>query len=56
MAEPVPMTPQGAQKLRDDVGGRLSGIKPASGDKPERDGWIEMASGNVSDGVGHDQD
>src|SRR3982751_523472 len=46
----------GAGHLRDDIGQDLSSWKAAAGRKAHRNGGIEMASGDMADGIGHRDD
>src|SRR3954451_20929022 len=45
----------GAGELGEDVGQQLPGWGAASGKQADRDGWVEMAAGNVADRIGHAQ-
>ena len=45
-----------ADHLRDHIGQDLSGRKTAAGGEADGDGGIEMAAGNMADGIGHRHD
>ena len=46
----------GAHELGDHIRQEAPNRKPASHGKAQRDGRVEVATGNMSDGIGHGQD
>jgi hypothetical protein len=49
-------TDESTKDLRQDVGHEMRQRKAAADGEPERDGGVEVASGNVADGIRHGQD